>query len=541
MIEKITDDELALMECLSNPQSAVECVFNDLENATHEWNEDLAHIRFAQFPLLNFEYLLDDDPNLSVKENFKLHEGMGNLDCFGGRLFGKTWFVEVIDMLIASIWLDNVEAGFTSIDAIHIRAILEEKFIPIILRHPFFTMMLPDTAHKGINRHPAYKIAFRNGFTIIGVNMNVQSRSPGSQFFGKHLKRLYIEEASFESKVVFDKRIDARSEDGCVTRSAGMTTFTRFSPAGKRFYSAENRAWVCNLPQYCNPKWDDDQKGKAIKKHGGENSVSYRIYVKGEIVEDASTVFDMERLKGCFLEDKVVKQFEITKTNFTNFEEVIVVDRPAGIDEVVIHADIGESAPTEMAIFFRKGDKYKYAYNITCYNLTDKEQPKIFKFLVEKLNAILVGIDTTDGTGRSIYRTLNEVYNKDNLVWCAFNEKIPIGWESETDNDGKTKIKLDNDGKPIEKLEYVNEWSIKYLKELLYENRIEIPMDYKLYEQLSGCVGLTQGGRVAYSVVGTGTGDHLLSAFRVFAIGVWLNHFKTLKPLPYKKHFKGGV
>lgn len=537
MIERITADEIELMECLANPHSAVECIFNDLENATHDWNEDLAHIRFAQFPMLNFEYLLDEDPKLSQKENFKLHEGMGNIDCFGGRLFGKTWFVEVIDMLIAAIWLDNVEAGFTSIDAIHIRAILEEKFIPIITRHPFFSMMLPDSVNRGINRSPSYKIAFRNGFTIVGINMNVQSRSPGSQFFGKHLKRLYIEEASFESKVVFDKRIDARSEDGCVTRSAGMTTFTRFSPAGKRFYSAKNRPWVCNLPQYSNPKWDERQKKEAVEKHGGENSISYRVYVKGEIVEDGMTVFDMERVKKCFVEDKAIKQFEITKTNFINFEDIIVVDRPPGIDEVQIHADIGEAAPTEIAIFFRKGDKYKYAYNITVFNLTEKEQPRIFMFLAQKLQASLIGIDTTDGTGRAIYRTLNQTYSQENLVWCAFNETLPVDFEKEADG----RIKLDNDSKPVVKEEYVSEWSIKFLKELLYDQRIEVPMDYKLYEQLNGCVGSITGSRVAYSVVGSGTGDHLLAAFRVFAIGVWLNHFKKLKPLGSKKFGKTGA
>lgn len=537
MIEKISDEDLELMEGLSNPQSAVEIIFNNLENCTHSWDEELAHIRFAQFPMLNFEYLLDEDPNLSQKENFKLHEGMGNIDCLGGRLFGKTWMVEVVDMLIASIWLDDVEAGFTSIDAGHIRAILEEKFIPIITRHPLFSMMLPNNANKGINRSPNYKIAFLNGFTIIGINMNVQSRSPGNNFFGKHLKRLYIEECSFESKVVFDKRIDSRSEIGCVTRSAGMTTFTKFSPTGKRFYDPHNRPWVCNLPQYSNPNWDDDQKQKAIKKHGGENSVSYRIYVKGEVVTDGISVFDMDRIRLSFVEDKPIKQFEVNKNNFINFKEIIIVDRPPGIDEVQIHADIGESAPTEIGIFFRKGEKYKYVYNITLYNLTDKEQPKIFVYLIEKLKASLCGIDVTDGTGRSIYRTLNESYPKENLNWCAFNETIPVDYEK----DEKGEYIRDANGQLIVKEEYVAEWSIKYLKEMLYENQIEIPMDFKLYEQLSGCIGVSQGSRVVYSVTSSGSGDHLLAAFRVFAIGVWKNHFKKLKPMNIKKHYKGGV
>lgn len=442
----------------------------------------------------------------------------------------NTWIVEVIDILIACIWLDNIESGFSSTDSIKIRAILEEKLIPVLTKHPFYQMMNPK-----INRSPNYKIAFPNGFTIIGINMNVMSKAPGQNFFGKHLKRLYVEEASFESLEVYGKRIDARSEIGCVTRSAGMTTFTPYMPAGKRFYSEENRPWVCNLPQYCNPNWDDKTKQEAMLKHGGENSISYRVFVKGEVVEEGISVFDMERVKRNYLENKVIKHFEITKKNYANFKDILVVDKPAGVEEVYIAADIGESAPTEIAIFFKRGDKYRYSYNITAYNLTDKEQPAIFLHLANVLGANYIGVDTTDGTGRSIFRTLADSFAPENMVWCSFTEKLKIGFEV---ND-KGQLVKDSNGNPVYKEEYVSEWSVKRLKDLFYEERMSIPQDYKLDVQLNSVVGTMSGARTVYQVMGEE--DHLFAAFRVFAIMQWDCEFKNARPTSTKRFGKSGA
>lgn len=530
MLEKIDKDEILLMQMLDDPISATECLFSDLENLTHEPTMQLGHIRFAQLPLLSSEYLLDYDKRLSKKENFKLHEGAGNIDCFGGRLFGKSHVVETVDILISIFHLDNTEVGFTSSDAIHIRAILEEKLFPVLNRHPFFEMYEPR-----INRSPNYRCAFKNGYTLIGINMNLGSKAPGQQFYGKHLKRLYVEEASFETEEVFNKRIEAGSEDGCVTRSAGMTNFTKYMPAGRRFYDLKNKPWVCNLPQYCNPKWDAQQKEKAVKKHGGEQSITYRIFVRGEVVEEGISVFDMEIVRRFYMEDKIIKKFEITKDNFNNFQSLLILDKPNGVEEVFIAADIGESAPTEIVIMFKVGEKYKYAYNITVYNLTDKQQPLIFEHIVNNLGATMIGIDTTDGTGRSIFRTLQEKYPSDNLSWCAFNEKLQVGFEK----DDNGIIVVDEKGAPIIKEEYVSEWSVKRLKDLFYEGTLLVPVDYKLDKQLNSVVCAQAGHRTVYEVVGDE--DHLFSAFRVFAIAEWHKQLKNLKPINSKKFAKSGV
>jgi len=432
-------------------------------------------------------------------------------------------------MLMSLIHLDGENVGFSSIDAIHVRGILE-PLIQVLEQHTFFKIF-----ECKINRSPNYRITARNGYSIDSINMNLVGKNPGQGFFQRHLKRLYIEEASFETDEVYKKRLDAISELGCVTRAAGMTNFTKYSPTGRRFYDAKNQEFVCNLPQYCNPHWSKKEQEKALKEHGGENSVSYRTFVKGEVVEDGIAVFDMERVRQCYLEEKIIKKFEITKDNFYNFENIIIVDKPDSIDAVFIAADIGETAPTEIIILFKNGEEFKYVYNITCYGLTEREQPDIFSYLIETLKANVVGIDTTDGQGRAIARTLVAKYGQDNFVFCAFNEKISVDFE----RNEQGNIMFDSDGNPKYKEEFISEWSVKRLKSLLYDQQIKMPIDYKFDKQINSVVAMSRGGRTIYEVVSEE--DHLFAAFRVFAISEWSKNSSVLKQINSKIYDKVGV
>lgn len=527
MIEKISSEEVDFLDCFYNPISLTECLFSDLDNLTFLEEDIFSEIRLAQFPMLSYEYLLDYDTNLSKKQNFKLKEGAGTVYCLGGRRFGKTLIVEIIDLLIAMIHNNGEECGFSSYDFTHIRGILE-KIIQVLENHPFFSMF-----NAKINRSPTYRIFLKNGFTLDSVNMNLASTNPGASFFQKHFTRLYIEECSFETEEVYKKRIDAVSELGCVFRLAGMTNFTKYSPIGKIFYELEKYPWIVNLPQYCNPRWDEKEKENAIKEHGGEESISFRLFVKGEVVEDAVSVMDMERIKKNYNRNKTIKHFEITKDNFIYFESVLVVERPNGVDNIFISADIGESAPTEIIVLSEVERKYKYLYNITVYNLTDKEQFKIFKYLSEKLKANIVSLDTTDGTGRAIFHSLEEVFPKENLQHCSFNEKIKVDIEKD-ENTGKEIFK---DGKPVWREEYVEVWSIKRLKDLLYEEgKVEIPLDFKLDTQLNSIISTQSGNRTLFKCISEE--DHLLAAWKVFAIAEWLNYLNIVKSIQKKTFCK---
>lgn len=535
--ERITDEELDFYETLHTPYAAAECLFSDLDNLA-QFGDGFSEVRLSQLPLLSFEYLLDynpllhSNPMICSKLNFKLREGCGTVYVLGGRKYGKTLISEKVDICLSVLLLEGEKVGFTSLDALHIRGVLEDV-IQGLEQHPILKQLEPK-----VNRSPTYRISLRTGYTLEGINMNIVGKRPGEQFFQKHLTRLYIEEASFETEEVYKKRIDSISEDGCIVRASGMTNFTKYSPIGRIFYDPHNKSRIVNLPQYVSPKWGKKEKERSIKEHGGEQSISYRIFVKGYVVEEGVSVIDMERVRKFYLEDRQVQSFEITKERFEYFESIIIVEKFRNATNVYITADIGESAPTEIAIIFelfvRGVYRYRYAYNITLRNLTDKQQFKIFRHLAEQVGANFIGIDTTDGTGRAIYRSLEEIFPKENLVWVAFNEKLPIGFEK----DDKGEIVLKN-GKPVHEEEWVNEWSIKRMKFLCYEGRMLLPLDYKLDIQMNSLISMKSGNRTIYECVCEE--DHLLQAFQVFFIAQWLNEFASTNPTSRKKHSKVGA
>ncbi len=528
MIEQITQEELEFVECLYNPIALTECVFSDLGKLT-AFEEDLySEIRLGQFVLMSYEYMIDDIPEFGDKANFKLREGAGTVYCFGGRKFGKTLLVEIVDVCISMLLNDGDEVGFCSYDQIHIRGVLE-KIIQILENHPFFRML-----GVKINRSPNFRFYAKNGYTLDSVNMNLSGETPGAQFFQKHFKRLYIEEASFETDEVYEKRLDSVSEVGCVFRIAGMTDFIKHSPAGRTYYDETKFPRLVNLPQYVSPMWDEAEQERAAREHGGEKSAGYRMFVKGEIVEEGISAFDMARIKKNYDRSKTIKSFEVSKEHFDLFEHIVVVERPKGAEVIYIAADIGESAPTEIIILSEVERKYKYLYNITLYNLTDKQQFKFFDWLARTMKANFIGLDCTEGTGRAIYRSLAEVYNKEHLIWVSFNEKIAI--EFDKDENGNDIYKH---GKPVYKEEYVEGWSIKRLRDILYEEgKISLPLDYKLDRQFNSIKVMRSGTRTVYPGP---VDDHLFAAFKVWAISQWFNEFVNVKPIQKKVFCKSGV
>lgn len=527
LIERITDSELEFMECLTDPICASESIFSDLDNLTR-FKEEFAHIRLGQLSMLSYEYLIDEDKSLTPKENFKLLEGAGNIYAFGARKHGKSLIVLIVDMLLSVIHLDGWRTVFSSYDAVHIRSVLE-RVIPVTENHPFFRIF---GVH--VKRSPTYFLQFRNEFVIESVNQNVASKSPGNQFYGHHSKKYWGEEASLETETVYEKRIEATSELGCVERMSGMTNFTKYSPIGKMFYDLAKKPWIVNLPQYISPMWDDKEKQRTVRKYSGEGSTGFKVFVKGEVVEDGIAVLDMERVRRCYMDDREIKSVEIDKNSFFIFEQRLIVDPPKNATKIYIAADIGESAPTEIVVFAEINKKYRYIYNVVLRNLTDKQQFKIFKYLAQKLHANFIGLDTTDGTGRAIYRSLEEDFGKDNLIWVSFNAKIPVDFEK----DEKDNVVM-KDGQPVYKEEYVSSWSVQYMKELFYEEKLEIPLDYKMDSQLNSLVAMQSGNRITYKCLSEE--DHIFQAMQVLSIMIWDTSFRNSRPVRKKIFWKSGV
>jgi hypothetical protein len=511
----ITESQLDFVETFHTPKELVELLFHNYDNLNAFDPKRTGEIRLYQEPLLSKESLVDFDMtaekhNYNAQEKFDMQKRVGDIYCFGARKFGKTMVVETLDLVVQMLTHGPDKVAFASVDLIHLRQVLDP------IKNCFESHPICSLWKKRITGAPDYKIELKNDWVLNSVNFNIGSKNPGAQWFGKHVFRVYIEEASLETQQVYDKRKDALSEMGAIFRVSGMTDFTVHSPAGETFYNPKLSKWVVNLPQYVNPTFTDEKDKEAEEKYGGKGSIGYRIYVEGEIVEDGISVFDMERIRRlCIHEKKIVKLIEISKDQFKYYKQFILIDRPNNAERIFIDADIGVHT-TEINIFSECERKYEYVYNITLHNLTDDEQATIFKYLAVTLKANIVGLDCGDGMGRAIYNELEKVIPKENLVWYDGSMKIDVGFES--DEKGELIFK---DGSPVVKKEIMAEWSVKRLKDLFYEGRMIIPEDYKFISQFGQVISLVSGTRVIYKCASP-QGDHLFDSFKVFAIAQWL-------------------
>lgn len=527
-VEQITEKELDFIESWHTPQCLLETLFHDFDNLAEFSKDKFGDIRLYQYPFVSDEPLIDFETTakyhkLNKKQKFNLMKNAGNVFCFGARKFGKSLIIEKLDLVVSMLTQNFFRAAFASVDLIHIREILDDVKAAI-QNHPICKLW-----ERRITGAPDYKFELKNGYKLNSVNFNVGSKNPGRQWYGKHVNRVYIEEASLETEEVYKKRKDALSELGAVFRVSGMTDFATYSPAGKAYYSFENRRHVINLPQYVNPMWDEAEKKDRLEHYGGKDSIGYQVFVEGRIVEDGITTFDMSRVRDlCYQEKKEIKRFEITKERFPFFRNQIIVERPKNAERIFINADIGKKV-TEIIVHSEIGKNYYYIYNIVLYNLTTPEKEQILDFLILKLQANVIGLDCGDGEGRALYSSLEKKYPKDNLVYYDGSMKIDVDFELDEE-----KNVVVEKGEPVYRKELMAEFSVQRLQNLFYAGRVKIPEDYKFDSQFSVVMAVISGTRTKYKCISQ-SGDHLFDAHKVFAIAQWLKaDFNKTKPIVQK-------
>lgn len=518
LLKKITEQELSFMEMWFSPRALAECLFPDFDNFGRFEADKQDRIRLYQLPMLSNEPLIDFEATakyhgLSKKEEFKLKKNVGDIYNFGARLYGKTLASLKLDIALSSLYEKGLKSAFWSIDEKRLRGVLND-IKRAFEYHPIFRIW-----DLWISFKPSIEAySKKNYWSLKGINITLKGKSPGEQFYQLHVEKMWGDEVSFETEEVFKKRRDSGGELGCIHRQAGMTNFTRHSPAGKTFYDPKNKNNIINLPRYANPYWSKEDLEDALTEFGGKEAPNFKVFVGGEIIEDGVSEFDIDRIKECYQPKKRIKRFELKKEQFKNFENLIVVERPKNADRIFVCADIGESAGTDIIILSEVNGKYQYLYNIIVYSFTRKEQLKLFKWLIEKLEANVVGMDCGDAMGRNLSDDLEEIYSKDNVVRYAGATKLPVGFEK--DKEGKILLK---GGKPVYRQEYMSEWSVSRLKVLLYETKVNIPTDYKFSEQINSVISTSYATRKIYACISE-SGDHLFSAWRVFAIAEWLKH-----------------
>ena len=264
----ITEKNIEFLEEWNTPKSFSETMFSDFDSPAIYEQDKFGDIRLYQEPFISDESVIDFEMTatyhkLDKKQEFQLRKNVGDLYCFGARKYGKTLCVEKLDLLVNLTHNDSIKGAFSSVDLIHINEVLDDVK-NAFQNHPILSLW-----ENSIKGAPNYKFQLKNNYNLQSVNFNVGSKNPGRQWYGKHVKIVYIEENSLETKEVYKKRKDALSEFGAVMRCSGMTNFTTYSPAGKAVYAHENKKHIINYPQYVNPMWDEEEKKDRLEHYGG--------------------------------------------------------------------------------------------------------------------------------------------------------------------------------------------------------------------------------------------------------------------------------
>jgi hypothetical protein len=508
MIKQITSEEIDFMEGFYNPKCMVESLFTKPANG---WMEGLKCIlvRLYQIPFLQYDSLIEDDENLSEQENFTRRINAGTLILISARKLGKTFLSLAANILLKLVHYSGKEMTMASYDESHVDKVLDDTR-EFLYAHGFFKLY-----RKNIKGSPEYKIETHNGNIMYGVNETIKGKSPGENWWGKHTEFNFQDEIQAETEDAFLKKIDAVGEKGVVENLCGIPLITKVSPLGKLLRDHSRKNSIVRIPQSVSPFWNETVRKDRIKNYGGENSIAYRVNCLAELIEGAMGCFDMERVRKNYTSRRIIKKFEVTKENFCDYQNFIILEKHPGASKTFIFSDIGDTAATEIGVIFEVNDKLIYTYNITTYRLSDKENSDFMAGLFKALNATNIAVDATI-MGKPVYRQLCEALGAEKVSWCAFNESMIVGFERDEKTD---KVKVDAKGKPIEKFENTLIFSVQQLRNLFYEQRFDIPEDdVKFEDEFSSYLQTISGNRVVFDST---TDDHLVQAFQVFAVMYW--------------------
>ncbi len=115
----------------------------------------------------------------------------------------NTLIVEKADLVLGMLTKPFAKAAFSSVDLIHIRQVLDDVKAAF-QNHPICKLWT-----TRITGAPDYMFSLKNGYRLNSVNFNIGAKSPGGQWFGKHVDIVYIEEAC----------VSGRTRISCVDKS----------------------------------------------------------------------------------------------------------------------------------------------------------------------------------------------------------------------------------------------------------------------------------------------------------------------------------
>jgi hypothetical protein len=420
--EKLTDEELALVEILRHPIWASEFIRN--LGVGPEEEEKL-----WEYTLYQKEMLCDFNSYVT-------------LCC--GRAIGKSEVIlgKVIWHMINTFYEESVV--ITVPNKVH----LDPLFLKITrwLRNNPFLKHFVD--RNSIN-NADMTIKMKNNFVL---DCRIAGKSgTGANVIGLHVPFIIIDEAGYYPWGTYIELLPTLN-----TFQKGFQLFVAGVPDGRREKSVlfnsdqlDKNFSKHRIPAHRNPRYSEADEERNLKQFRGRESEDYVHMVLGEHGSPVYSMFDRElmmiqeypifvaRYKGKDFEDNPMQLYDIAAT---------IPVLPRYYEEVMFGIDLGYTEPTVISILYKVKDRWYFHARITLYQVDYPIQEKLIDLLDSKFLPVLISVDE-GSAGKSVIQNMmvNEDFSgkafKSRMMPVNFGGTVVIGYDNDSGDEIVLKTK----------------------------------------------------------------------------------------------------
>lgn len=337
--------------------------------------------------------------------------GTGDIVVKAGRASGKSYALLEPELVRQAIARPGEETLLTAFRRTHVTDRIE-RAIDYFETIPLFRLFL-----KRVLRSPIYHVALYNGHSLYGVSVGDDVEARMAQ--GKHASTVVIEEAQQYPIRAYGKLMGAQDPRGSWKLMIGVPdgrVDTPFKNADRIYTSFQGRRFA--LSRRLDPYFDQRAKADLADALGGEASDFFQQEVDAKWGNPAYSAWNIDQIFACMeaenslplvtltIDGRVYRQLEMVPEAACN---ALPGPKYEG-GQVRMSADIGYSQPTEIGIHEFFAARWWMTARVTLVNrMEHDEQAAIIAYLGERYGAEQIGIDTTDGEGRAIAKTLEDL------------------------------------------------------------------------------------------------------------------------------------
>ena len=412
--EKLTDEELAMVEIIRHPIWCAEFVRNlPLKGDEGKW----IHSQYQKEMLCDFgNYVV--------------------LCC--ARAIGKTEvLIDKVVWYALNLFYEE-SLAFTTPSKVH----LEPPFFKLVrwLRH---NPLLSHYVDRNSVNASSFNIKLRNGFVL---DCRIAGKTnTGANLVGMHVPFVLMDEAGYYPWGTYIEMLPIIN-----TFQDGYQLFVAGVPDGRReksvLFNADQRDAKFNkhnIVAHDNPRYSDDDEERNINQFRGKNSEDYIHIVLGEHGQPVYAMFDrnmmsiqnyelhIDRIKGKAIENDPQFMHSLVAT---------MPKLPDNYEDVMIGIDLGYTEPTVVHTMYKVRNKWYWLSRIVLEQVDYPSQEELIGLLDVKYNPSVIGIDQ-GSAGKS---TVQHLLNDERWKSRTWNKKI-FG----IDFGGQVSVGLDEDGEEI--------------------------------------------------------------------------------------------